>query len=575
MAIFNRKNKYEKMPEKQTAGLEMWLSDIKKSYIKYMTKLGAHVFHLTKHTIYRANNTFKKIKCLVAKRISKSHKKLVCVLKNYLDRHFGKYILDYRKLKAEIAEKKKLSGTFSSILLFISSSLKSIWSLRGFFVRAFNYVAPVVSIIFLVNVVSYASNVQYGISVECNGEVLGFVSAEADLDLAQNVLQERITYVNDEKKIEVEPKLSVKKMESENEVVSTSELADKLITNSDTPVIEAFGFYINGEFQGAVLDKAKIQSTLDGILNKYKTGVAGEVVEFVDKFELKEGLYLEDGIIEPATIVNTLNSQKQVEAYYSVVSGDAPSSIAEKVGVPYAELKKLNPNIEASCKVGDQILLNRSEPFASVRVTRTENYDVTLDYQIIKIDDPNRYKGTETVLVKGVEGSAHVTADVSFVNGYEESREIVNQEIISSPVDKKVAVGTKSTGASAYLISSSGQKLLWPTGAGYVSQGYFSYHRGIDIAAPYGTPIYAAEDGVVTMSQWYSGYGKCVQISHGGGMSTLYGHASKLIVSAGTSVKKGDLIAYVGSTGQSTGNHLHFEVRSYGTKLNPYSFLGK
>ena len=84
----------------------------------------------------------------------------------------------------------------------------------------------------------------------------------------------------------------------------------------------------------------------------------------------------------------------------------------------YADLKALNPDIEKSLKIGDQILLTRSEPFASVRVTRTENYDIKLDYKTVKVEDSNKYKGSETVLVSGKEGLAHVTADVSYVNGY-------------------------------------------------------------------------------------------------------------------------------------------------------------
>lgn len=98
-------------------------------------------------------------------------------------------------------------------------------------------------------------------------------------------------------------------------------------------------------------------------------------------------------------------------------------------------------------------------------------------------------------------------------------------------------------------------------------------HSGIDYAAPYGTSILAAEDGVVLTAGWNGGYGYCVTVNHGGGYVTLYGHCSSLSVSAGQTVKRGQTIAKVGSTGNSTGNHLHFEVRVNGSTVNPASYL--
>ncbi len=98
-------------------------------------------------------------------------------------------------------------------------------------------------------------------------------------------------------------------------------------------------------------------------------------------------------------------------------------------------------------------------------------------------------------------------------------------------------------------------------------------HKGIDIAADYGQAIVAAADGTVILSDWYSGYGKAVVIDHGRGITTVYGHSNELLVSEGKKVKKGDLIARVGSTGRSTGPHLHFEIRINGEAVNPLKYL--
>ncbi|HBC84470.1 MAG TPA: hypothetical protein DCZ30_03295 [Clostridiales bacterium] len=101
-----------------------------------------------------------------------------------------------------------------------------------------------------------------------------------------------------------------------------------------------------------------------------------------------------------------------------------------------------------------------------------------------------------------------------------------------------------------------------------------SAHKGIDIGAPNGTPIYAAADGTVTYASYNSGgYGNLVIISHGNGIETYYGHCSKLYVKKGQSVSAGDNIAAVGSTGRSTGNHLHFEIRQNGSQINPQKYV--
>ena len=124
----------------------------------------------------------------------------------------------------------------------------------------------------------------------------------------------------------------------------------------------------------------------------------------------------------------------------------------------------------------------------------------------------------------------------------------------------------------------------WPT-PGYtaITSGYGmrhhpvlkvnKLHTGMDIGVPYGVPIHAADSGTVIFSGWMGAYGQAVVIDHGGGLSTLYAHQSTLLVSKGTAVSKGQVIGKVGSTGWSTGAHLHFEVRVNGTPVNPHSYV--
>lgn len=142
-----------------------------------------------------------------------------------------------------------------------------------------------------------------------------------------------------------------------------------------------------------------------------------------------------------------------------------------------------------------------------------------------------------------------------------------------------------STGSGGYV---SKGNFMWPVpGVNNITSGYGyrwgELHKGIDISAAgvYGKPIVAADSGRVMMAGWgnygtgYGGYGNVVAIDHGGGYSTLYGHCSKVAVSTGANVKKGQVIAYVGNTGDSTGAHCHFEIRVNGVAKNPLNWFGK
>ena len=160
------------------------------------------------------------------------------------------------------------------------------------------------------------------------------------------------------------------------------------------------------------------------------------------------------------------------------------------------------------------------------------------------------------------------------------------QEFYAEQARQQAAAQQSSSGSSSS--SSSQQQIVdtgdlsfrWPLpGYSYISSPFGSrwggWHTGIDISGGgvYGASIVAAEAGTVIMSQWYSTYGNCVIVDHGGGYSTLYAHMSGYAVSVGDYVSKGQTIGYVGSTGNSTGPHLHFEVRVNGTAQNPQNYV--
>ncbi len=180
--------------------------------------------------------------------------------------------------------------------------------------------------------------------------------------------------------------------------------------------------------------------------------------------------------------------------------------------------------------------------------------------------------GTTEVIRAGRRGLTRQTVVQEIVNGIVISEKVTDSVTLKEAVNEKIVHGTLWNGE---VISGGSGKLIWPTGGGRVSRGFvdqYPSHNGVDIAGPVGTEIYAAADGIVDTALYSTdGYGIHIVLKHDG-YKTLYGQCSKLLVSKGREVKQGQLIAYMGSTGNSTGPHLHFEVMAEngGERYDPY-----
>lgn len=182
-----------------------------------------------------------------------------------------------------------------------------------------------------------------------------------------------------------------------------------------------------------------------------------------------------------------------------------------------------------------------------------------------------------TISPTGGEQHAPTTADLS------EALEMIEERLGTrrSSIDLLAETMRREfPGAASYSSDSVPHTMpsIWPA-AGFVSSPYglrfdgTEFHQGIDIATDMGAPIVATADGVVTAAGWNGGYGNMVDVDHGGGIVTRYGHASAVAVTIGQQVRRGEVIAYVGSTGRSTGPHVHYEVRVNGAPVNPAGYL--
>lgn len=186
--------------------------------------------------------------------------------------------------------------------------------------------------------------------------------------------------------------------------------------------------------------------------------------------------------------------------------------------------------------------------------------------------------GYSEVTVAGVSGVNRITQDIVMLNGEVQSCVDVNNEVVVAPVNEVVVKGTAKTLASAkqkQQAHNAGFAFPLPNGTWQVSAYYGDgrNHKAVDLRAKSGTSIFAVADGKVVQSGWNGNYGYCVTIEHANGMRTLYAHAKQLCCKVGDTVSQGEVIALVGSTGQSTGNHLHFEVIVNGRNMDPAPYI--
>lgn len=251
-------------------------------------------------------------------------------------------------------------------------------------------------------------------------------------------------------------------------------------------------------------------------------------------------------------------------------------------------------DIELAEKIAIKEVSGQSETVSVSQAVKTLNAKGTLTIKTteeISQNEPIKFEekfrsepalsaGEFKVSSQGKEGVKEVTSVVTKENGKLLSQEVVDEEVIKEPVKKVILAGVNECASSSgvsYDLYAEYDKLQLP--ASYIDiTSHFGprwgrNHNGTDFALPTGSEIYAAESGEVYCSSYCGGFGNIVKIDHGNGMQTYYAHCSKLLVSPGQHVKVGDLIALSGSTGNSTGPHLHFEVIINGTNMDPMEFL--
>ncbi len=225
----------------------------------------------------------------------------------------------------------------------------------------------------------------------------------------------------------------------------------------------------------------------------------------------------------------------------------------------YVESQKIIKN----AKEEQEQLLERQNSQQRSLELKQEQLEITLEKQQVLIDE---LSDDEDLAAK-----AYAAAEKKYEEEERKAQEEIRRKQLES---QKSALASNYTGGKFCWPAPSGVRITSPFGYRYhpISHTY-SLHRGIDISTAYGTNILATEDGVVIIAQYNSSYGRYISINHGNGYTTLYAHNSQLLVSPGQTVKRGQVIAKAGSTGNSTGPHCHFEVSYNGNLQNPLNYL--
>ena len=442
------------------------------------------------------------------------------------------------------------------------------------------YVLPLAAAGLFLFTVHTVVGYDYILKVEVDGKPVGYVANEAVFDSAREDLRRRIETVaaNDGQEWDIKPTYTIA---IEGTVMDEGEMADAILQASSKDIQEGIALYVDGQLIAVTTDRTRLDQTLADLKAPYEQPDNPNFrVEFTKHVELVEGIYFTSSFSKVNDVVNKLTGLEQAELTYTVQEGDSPWTIARDHELTVNELYALNPAMTESgynMYVGDVLVVSQERPFLQIRTVERVTYTEPIPYETKKSPSEDYTFGTIKVVQEGQEGLKEITADIVRIDGVEAWRDIVETKVLQEPVTKEVLEGRRLPNGAIAAGGTGSGSIMWPVPAyRYVSRWMSSGHKGCDICAPRGTPIYAADNGVVTRAGWNgagTNYGYSLIINHGNGMTTLYAHCDTLNVSAGQYVTQGQQIGTVGSTGWSTGNHLHFEIRINGSLVSARNYF--
>lgn len=443
-------------------------------------------------------------------------------------------------------------------------------------VSDFCYWAPIFSAVAVLTLMVIFRNYTIALEVTVDGEVVSYVRDETEFTDAVLSVEKNLAETLGENYCMYTPPEYHFVFIKKNKMADEENLYAQVYRAVTEEIGHHYGLYVDGTLIAAAEERDTIETVLNELKSPHVTGEENERVEFVSNVEVRTGLF------SPSLMKTTEDLRAMFEGstdprYYTIEEDDYLSDIVEKTGVSRQMLYYLNPELDERRLVpGRKVLISTPDVYLGVKVVRTITYDEDIAYETTRIKSDDLYVNQTKVKTAGKKGSKTVTAEVTYVDGVKTGTNIISSVITKKPVTRELYVGTKAYPTSYSSMAGSGA-FIRPINGGYTSCAYGGYrgHVGVDLSmsGAYGKPIYASAGGTVVQAGWSGGYGIMVKIRHSNGYETWYAHMSAKTVSVGDKVSQGQQIGRIGSTGNSTGPHLHFELRINGSPVNPMRYI--
>lgn len=398
------------------------------------------------------------------------------------------------------------------------------------------WIIPIVAFIVFFAGMNNLSGKTLALEIVSDGEILGYTESEADFFKAKGVAKEMLSLADSDTVEFPDISYSLTYVDA-HKFTDTDTLCRNILKKTSADTVSACGVYADGKLISVLHSESDARNVLERFLTEKKNTEGNYVVSFAEDIVYKTGLYPADSVSSPAEFSKMVTPDKDGNGVFS-----------------FKEVK-------------------------------TEVTAVSVPYETVEIKSAALYSGSKRVLSSGKNGYAQVTNFVTYVDGKKTASSEVARLTVTETVPERIQIGTKPLD-EAYS-NSMGGIFLWPIVGAYginsdYGQRWGKLHAGLDLGmgnepgTSLGKDIIAVAQGVVQVAAVHSSYGWYLILDHGNGLQTLYAHclADSFMVYPGQVVVAGQPIAKVGSTGYSTGPHLHFEVRVNGNRVNPRPYLG-